>query len=66
MKSWWNSWPGYVKYDSIEDDNTHHEHLWSGALSDSETGIEVLKRDEYILYGPEEEALLFRPKQVVF
>lgn len=60
--SFWN-FRASDKWDEI--DIVRHPKLWSGALSDPDTGAYALKRGEYVLYGPE-EALLFRPKRAVF
>lgn len=60
--SFWDFNP-WDKHDEIIEGR--HDHLYYGALSDPETGIEYYGDNTYIIYG-HIEALLMRPTRKVF
>lgn len=60
--SFWNFQP-HEKWDEVIEGR--HDHLYYGALSDSQTNVERVGRDTYIIYGPV-EALLMRPVGFIY
>lgn len=62
MSDFWD-FPACAKHDEIHEGT--HDRLYLGALADSETGIEKVGRDAYIIYG-KQEALLMRPVTFIY
>ncbi len=62
MSNFWKFKPS-DKYDRITEGR--HDHLYYGALSDCETGIDKIDRNTFILFG-REEALYMKPKGIIY